>query len=355
MTSAFRAPLVVNPDAGTLKVDLTVAAAPSSRLRVLVDTGSAQTWLPAEHLRLSGTSGSCVPTGGNFSQRYSDGSRVSGLLCRTELQIGQHRWQQVIGAATELTNEHDAARDGVLALSPAPESSFGPLLGTLPPEHRRLSLCARTGWLAFGGSCTAAVAAAAATDVPMMRLASSRHWKLAVSGPRLALLDDQSWARLRGYTRASPLRLRGETASTTHEAQIDSGTTHIAVAATLHDQLLAAVGMRASLALTLHDGNSSTARARVRPPLALPTGDDVGVPPLPLLVPISHGCTIMAASPGLGRTGCLRRSIAPVLRPPAPDGAGQWLLGVPFLLHFDVVFDAQRRCGFAASEGSSTW
>lgn len=376
MSAAFRAPLAVDPVAGTLKIDLTVAAAASSRpLRVLVDTGSAQTWLPAEHLRLSGAAGSCVPTGGNFSQRYSDGSRVRGVLCTTELQIGGHRWRQVVGAATELTDGLDAARGGVLALSPAPESSFDPLLAALPPGNRRLSLCARTGWLAVGGGCDAAASPAAAADVPMMmRLASSRHWKLAVSGPRLALLDDAppGWARRRGrgYTRAPPLRLRGETAaaatSTTHEAQIDSGTTHIAVAAALHDQLLAAVGGRASLALTLHDGNATaittgTSRSAVavrrRPSLPV-TVEDVGeppLPPLPLLVPISHDCapSMMAASASasLGRAGCLRRSIAPVLRPPAPGGAGQWLLGVPFLLHYDVAFDAQRRCGLAAAQG----
>ena len=172
-------------------------------------------------------------TGGNFSQRYSDGSRVSGVLCTTELQVGQHRWRQVVGAATELSDGLDAARGGVLALSPASESSFDPLMASLPAAHRRLSLCARTGWLALGGGCAAAAASAAATDVPVMRVASSlRHWKLPVSGLRLALLDEApSWAgRRRGYTRAPPLRLRGETAATTHEAQIDSGTTHIAVA-----------------------------------------------------------------------------------------------------------------------------
>ena len=92
--------------------------------------------------------------------------------------------------------------------------------------------------------------------------------------------------------------------------------------------------------------------------MATACGADVGrgrrhtaLPPLPLFVTISHDCAMMAASASsdVGRAGCLRRSIAPVLRPPTAGGAGQWLLGVPFLLHYDVTFDVQRRCGVVVS------
>ena len=141
-------------------------------LNVLVDTGSSMTWLPAQGtasaLRLSGDGpGVCEPTGGgNFSHRYADGSAVSGLRCRTVMSLAGVEFTTVIGAATHVAESEQLRSSGlsmawgVLALSPAPESSFNPLMQALAEGSRRLSLCAprqrdghRGGRMVIAGEC----------------------------------------------------------------------------------------------------------------------------------------------------------------------------------------------------------
>ena len=96
------APLLVDRSQGAAFVRLRVAGRPSCSFRVLVDTGSAVTWLPSSRLRLtgSGRGATCVPVGTNFSQRYTDGSGVRGIHCLAELRLGGLNFRQRIGAAT---------------------------------------------------------------------------------------------------------------------------------------------------------------------------------------------------------------------------------------------------------------
>ena len=133
------APLIVDRSQGAAFVRLRVAGRPSRSFRVLVDTGSAVTWLPSSRLRLtgSGRGATCVPVGTNFSQRYADGSGVRGIHCLAELRLGGLRFSQRIGAATGTAGANiGAASGGVLALSPAAGSSFHPLLAQLPPARQ---------------------------------------------------------------------------------------------------------------------------------------------------------------------------------------------------------------------------
>ena len=96
------APLLVDRSQGAAFVRLRVAGRPSCSFRVLVDTGSAVTWLPSSRLRLtgSGRGATCVPVGTKFSQRYADGSGVRGIHCLAELRLGGLRFNQRIGAPT---------------------------------------------------------------------------------------------------------------------------------------------------------------------------------------------------------------------------------------------------------------
>ena len=184
------APLLVDRSQGAAFVRLHVAGRPSRSFRVLVDTGSAVTWLPSSHLRLtvSGRGATCVPVGTNFSQRYADGSRIRGIHCMAELRLGGLRFRQRIGAATETEGANiGAARHGVLALSPSAESSFHPLLAQLPPARQLLSLCVATGWVLLGRACAGP---RRTQPPPLLQLASSQsprasHWKLAAPGAPL--------------------------------------------------------------------------------------------------------------------------------------------------------------------------
>ena len=84
-------PLILNRSAGTVHLRLRVGHHPSRsfEFRVLADSGSAITWLPASRLRLAGGSrgAACVPTGSNFTQHYIDGSRIHGVHCMAELHL----------------------------------------------------------------------------------------------------------------------------------------------------------------------------------------------------------------------------------------------------------------------------
>ena len=147
------------------------------------------------------------------------------------------------------------------------------------------------------------------------------------------------------------------------EVQLDSGTTHLALPATLHDQLLPAATRPASLALSLRDGRMHNAvhnavdnavhnHTPVRPPLAPPPGAlqlhaPASMPAVALLLPLSHGCRAKegessaasgAASSAAACLTCLRSTAAPVLA-----RSTQLILGLPFLLHYDVSF--YRRAG----------
>ena len=139
------------------------------------------------------------------------------------------------------------------------------------------------------------------------------------------------------------------------EVQLDSGTTHLALPATLHDQLLPAATRPASLALSLRDGRMHNAahnavhnHTPVRPPLAPPPGAlqlhaPASMPAVALLLPLSHGCRAKegasgAASGAAACLACLRSTAAPVLA-----RSTQLILGLPFLLHYDVSF--YRRAG----------
>ena len=275
-----------------------------------------------------------MPTGSNFTQHYIDGSRIHGVHCMAELQIGGLRWRQRIGAATTATGGSlGAARHGVLALSPAAESSFLPMLSQLPPARQVLSLCVSTGRLLLGRMCDGQQPA------PLLRLGpSASHWKLPASALRLVFVDGCA-----GHTPARPLRLPWPRDATGLTAQLDSGTTHIALPAALHDQLLPAATRRASLALTLRDGSSAAAGVPVRPPRA----PLLHAPARPeaLLAPLSHGCRGAEAA---SATACLRSTAAPVLKT-----STQLILGVSFLLHYDVSFFLQD-AGFAASVSRSS-
>ena len=134
------------------------------RFRPLLDTGSAQTWLPSlgcacpaprgastlggtsrrfGALRLSGEgAGVCIPSGRNFSVRYADGSSVFGTLCTPPdaLRIGSFRFAQEIGAGLRVVErwEHtaDALYDGVLALSPARSSSLHAIFASIARDRK---------------------------------------------------------------------------------------------------------------------------------------------------------------------------------------------------------------------------
>ena len=326
----YAAPIRIDRSQGAAFVRLRVAGRPSRSFRVLVDTGSAVTWLPSTHLRLtaSGCGPVCVPVGSNFSQRYADGSRIRGIYCMAELRLGRLRFRQRIGAATETEGANvGAARHGVLALSPSAESSFHPLLVQLPPARQLLSLCMATGRLLLGRACTGPPRT---PPPPLLQLVSPRdsHWKVSAPGaPRLVLVG-------RRGTQARPLRLGGASLRGL-EVQLDSGTTHLALPAALHDQLLPAATRPASLALTLRDGRA--VHAPVRPPLAPPADAPYAshAPALAvaLLLPLSHGCRDKDDKEAASVVACLRSTTAPVL-----TTSKQLILGIPFLLHYDVSF-----------------
>ena len=297
------APLLVDRSQGAAFVRVHVAGRPSRSFRMLVDTGSAVTWLPSSCLRLTGGSGrgaTCVPVGTNFSQRYADGSRIRGIYCMAELRLGGLRFHQRIGAAIETEGANiGAARRRVLALSPSAESSFHPLLAQLPPARQLLSLCVATGWLLLGQACAGPPRP---PPPPLLQLASPRasHWKLAAPGAPLLVLDGRTGRRGRtgrtGRTHARPLRLAGALKRGL-EVQLDSGTTHLALPATLHDQLLPAATRHASLALTLRDGRITAVHNHtpVHPPLAPPSGAlhrhaPASTSAVVLLLHLSHGC-----------------------------------------------------------------
>lgn len=189
MDAEHAAPLLVDRSQGAAFVRLRVAGRPSRSFRVLVDTGSAVTWLPSSRLRLtgSGRGAVCVPVGNNFSQRYADGSQIRGIHCMAELRLGGLRFRQRIGAATETEGANiGAARDGVLALSPSAESSFHPLLAKLPRARQLLSLCVGTGWMLLGRACAGPPRT---PPPPLLQLAipipRALHWKLAAPGAPL--------------------------------------------------------------------------------------------------------------------------------------------------------------------------
>jgi len=355
------APLLVDRSQGAAFVRVHVSGRPSRSFRMLVDTGSAVTWLPSSRLRLTGGSGrgaTCVPVGTNFSQRYADGSRIRGIHCMAELRLGGLRFRQRIGAATETEGANiGAARHGVLALSPSAESSFHPLLAQLPPARQLLSLCVATGWLLLGQACAGPPRTPPTPPPPLLQLASPRasHWKLAAPGAPRLVLDGRTGRTgrtgrrgRRGRTHARPLRLAGALMRGL-EVQLDSGTTHLALPATLHDQLLPAATRPASLALTLRDGritavhNHTPARSPLAPPSgALHRHAPASTPAVALLLPLSHGCRTKegassaasgAASGAAACLTCLRSTAAPVLAT-----STQLILGLPFLLHYDVSF-----------------
>ncbi|KAL1499919.1 hypothetical protein AB1Y20_012601 [Prymnesium parvum] len=227
---------------------------------VLVDTGSEMTWLPAygvPSLRLSGEGvGRCRPIhGGNFTQRYGDGSVVSGVRCETELQIGRFRFPQVIGAATSIV-ESEQLREGglsiargLLALSPAPASSFAALVHALPRGHRRLALCATRRRLVVGGGCNSwgGDNRAAHDSRPAHRVdARERYWRLAGSAVQLVTHPSpRIWHRAWSATRR--LHPSGVLAS----VHLDSGCSKVVAQASHAPQLMLGVRLAASLALTL--------------------------------------------------------------------------------------------------------
>lgn len=337
----------------------------------LLDTGSAQTWLPAsrgaaEHrgLRLAGQGDAmCEPTGANFSIRYADGTRVSGLQCVATLTLrGQRRradrlsrqssrlsWRQTIGAATSIVEPAklagggaSGAQSGVLALSPALESTlrhiFRALLRSGAPAALTLAARSRRMFLgsAFGGvplslgptaldasrQCRQGAIASreascgstgdARANLPGCRAGrhatpihwTPRHWTLDVPSAALAALavpPEANWTEF--------LPLAAGLPCSAAVAQVDSGTTHIAAP---HDA-------RAVLSRAAHSPSSLA--------LALGGGDGAN---RSVLVPLSHGCTEASSF-----TGCLRRSAAPLLR--HSRGVRVWVLGLPFFLHHDVA------------------
>ena len=208
-------------------------------VRLLLDTGSAFSWVVANGgLKLAGRGlGACRPTGSNFSVSYADKSSASGVKCETEMQLGDARASVVIGAALSVSEGRTEGRSGalplhgVLALSPAAESSLAPLLRAMPPAGRRLGICSARH-LVVGGRCTRN--AHSALPLPLHSLAAPpaqpRHWKFRASAVMLALAEGAPGARSRRSrrprTRVTRLHASGERVA----MQLDTGCTHSRVA-----------------------------------------------------------------------------------------------------------------------------
>ena len=163
-------------------------------VRALLDTGSSQTWLPASKLRLWGRGrGECRPVGTNFSHVYSDGSSASGVHCEAELQLGHYRFRHVIGAALHIDEaSRGVVMPGVLALSPAEESSLRPLLrATAASANATLGVCARSARLVLGAGCAHlrhhAHSPREDAPVPLRLPIGARHWKFDARAVMLAL------------------------------------------------------------------------------------------------------------------------------------------------------------------------
>lgn len=344
-------------------VRVTLHAGGRSFPDVIVDTGSALTWLPASRrrgavLRLAGSgSGICEPAAGNFSHRYADGSGASGVRCLARLRLAGVEWQQVIGAATSVT-EPEALREaglslagGVLALSPAEGSSFGALLQMLPQHGKRLSFCmpravsGRYGRLVLGRPCAPTTTPLPPSPPPLAVQVPEgggrvTHWRLAASAVLFAMHSTLAGnARRCQEELLTPVRRLQRTGAIA-SVHIDSGSSHIVAEAALAPEVSRASRSTSSLALTLRSSpvSNSTHNQPVRPPLApLP----VDPPPQPLLIPLSYGCQPPAAD----RLDCALRTItASLTRLRAP----RWILGVPLFRHADVTFEvltARRKGG----------
>lgn len=338
-------------------IRLTLEVGSLSFPNVIVDTGSAQTWLPANlvtsrpSLRLAGTGpGMCEPLPINFSHRYADGSGASGVLCRAKCRLAGLQWQQVIGAATTVSESEELQSAGfgfgagVLALSPAAKSSFWALLRALPSNAPLLSLCAPRapsvlGHLVLGGYCAAGLGRAPLASAPPLALhmpdpdggrASPRHWKVAATSVLMAMQLPLMCSLRPQMTGLVRLLRAGEVAI----LHIDSGSSHIVAERSFAPQLERAMRCIASLALTLRSspvrGHANATSRRTRPPMAPPPDRPS---PQPLLVPLSYDCGPLHG----GREACVRGTISPGLpRLHAP----RWVLGVPLFRHVDVALEA---------------
>jgi hypothetical protein len=304
----------------------------------LLDSGSAQTWLPAwsgqKGLQLAGGGpGECQPVGSNFSAAYADGTRVSGPRCVASLSlrgkrpdgtVGRIIWSQIVGAATVIVENaalsrggRGGAQRGVFALSPALESSLWPLLFATP--HRpSLTIAAASRLLWVGDSrggatpvrlCSTWAGTSASLGSPNERTGAcldgptSTHWNFHLSSVEVASGSVPPHTS-NNTTRVTPLL--GQAA-----AQLDTGATHIAAPQTARTALLLGSHAPAALALAL-----STAAAT----------------PKRLLLPLSYSCDGPSSR---SHAACLRATAVPML--PRRRGVHMWVLGLPFFRHHDVT------------------
>ena len=253
---------------------------------------------------------------------------MAGPLCvatltlqgmRSDQKRASIEWRQTIGAATTIAEPPEligggrrGAQRGILALSPAADSSLWPLLRATPGRPS-LTLAVRARRLLIGNSRGVGRTlrlGPTALDEALARGASSgrcaigwlpHHWYFQLASVQVASVPPGGEM----VTLVEPIPGAAV-------AQLDSGATHIVAPQGAREALLRASTSPSSLATALRGANASA-------------------PPRRLLLPLSHGCGLKLGS----LTQCLRETAVPLLA--SRHGVGVWVFGLPFFRHHDVT------------------